>query len=307
MTKKKHIENRKTNTLKTVIFLYLFLIVIPFFIIDLGGYTITCKPIIVSTISFFYSLLSFLIAILTYKNLNKLKDKDFEIRNSSLKKGLLVIFIYFFTSEFEAIPLLLLTKDINTLPLFVKTIYLSIYEILQISLIIFILKDEIKKCIKDIKKNHKQYFASCGKYYLFAIIIMMCSNLIISFINSGNIAGNEQAVRNALKTAPLYMYFSAVIIAPILEELTFRQGIRNIFSNNKTFIITSGLVFGGLHLLGNINSAIDLLYLIPYSVPGFAFAYMLTKTDNVLVPIGFHFLHNGITMSLQILLMFLGA
>ena len=68
----------------------------------------------------------------------------------------------------------------------------------------------------------------------------------------------------------------------------------------------SGLIFGGLHVIGNVNSIIDLLYLIPYCVPGFAFAYMLSKTNNIFVPMGFHFLHNGVTMSLQVILLILG-
>ena len=59
--------------------------------------------------------------------------------------------------------------------------------------------------------------------------------------------------------------------------------------------------------LSNVNSIVDLLYLIPYSVPGCAFAYILTKTNNIFVPIGFHFLHNGVTMSLQILLLIFGG
>ena len=102
------------------------------------------------------------------------------------------------------------------------------------------------------------------------------------------------------------MFISAVFIAPVLEELTFRQAFRNIFSNDKVFIIMSGLIFGGLHVVGNVNSPVDLLYLIPYCTPGFVFAYIMAKTDNVFVSMGLHFLHNGVMISLQILLMVLG-
>ena len=35
-----------------------------------------------------------------------------------------------------------------------------------------------------------------------------------------------------------------------------------------------------------------------------AFAYMLYKTDNILVSTGFHTLHNGIMIALQFLLMY---
>ena len=68
----------------------------------------------------------------------------------------------------------------------------------------------------------------------------------------------------------------------------------------------SGLIFGGLHVVGNINHWYDLLYLIPYCTPGFIFAYIMSKTNNVFVSMGLHFLHNGMIMSLQVLLIMLG-
>ena len=156
------------------------------------------------------------------------------------------------------------------------------------------------------KKNHKKYFSKYFKYWLYALIIMAGSNIIIGFINGGAIAGNEETVRQTFTKAPVYMFISAVFFAPLLEELTFRQGFRNIFSNDKVFIFMSGLIFGGLHVVGNINSPVDLLYLIPYCTPGFIFAYIMAKTDNVFVSMGLHFLHNGSMISLQILLMILG-
>ena len=63
-----------------------------------------------------------------------------------------------------------------------------------------------------------------------------------------------------------------------------------------------------IHLLNNRNlhmvkMIIKLLYIIPYSIPGLIFAYILTKTDNVLVTAGIHTFHNGILMSIQFLTM----
>ena len=112
-------------------------------------------------------------------------------------------------------------------------------------------------------------------------------------------------IRTTLNKAPLYMFFSSVIFAPFTEEMVFRQSIKNIITNKKTFIITSGLIFGGLHVIGNINTIYDILYIIPYATPGIALAIMLEKTDNIFVPMGIHFLHNGLLMTLQIILMFI--
>lgn len=251
-----------------------------------------------------YILTSLFISI-TFYLINR-KAKNIEKRLITFGKGLGVLLVYFILSEIQTLPLVLMKVDYASMPLISKVIYLLSYETLMIALICLILNKEITKAINDIKKNHKKYFSKYLKYWFLALIIMAVSNIIISFLNGGAIAGNEEAVRDTFAKAPIYMFISAVIFAPILEELTFRQGIRNIFSNDLVFIIVSGLVFGGLHVVGNINTPLDLLYLIPYCTPGFIFAYIMSKTDNVLVSTGLHFLHNGIMISLQIILMLLG-
>ena len=122
--------------------------------------------------------------------------------------------------------------------------------------------------------------------------------------NNTMLPENEQIIRSNFQIAPLYMYLTSVVIAPAMEELVFRRGIRNIIKNDILFIIVSGFVFGGLHvLLSGTANPLELLYIIPYSVPGFIFAYILTKTDNILVDVGLHTFHNGILMSLQFLMM----
>ena len=217
-----------------------------------------------------------------------------------------VICTYFILNELLTLPFLLAGVNYDSIPISIKVVYATVYEIMMIGIIILILKDDIKKALNDIKKNHMGYFSKYIKYWFLALIVMFVSNLIITFISKGGIAGNEETIRTMFSKTPVYIFISSVFFAPLLEELVFRQGIRNIFSNNIVFIIISGLVFGGLHVVGNINAWYDILYLIPYCTPGFVFAYILTKTDNIFVPMGLHFLHNGIIMSLQILLMVLG-
>lgn len=251
-----------------------------------------------------YIFTSLCVAI-TFYLVNK-KAKNIEKRLINFGKGMTALFTYFTLSELQTLPLVLSGVDYNVMPLALKVIYLLSFEILMVSAIGLILNKEIKKAFIDIKKNHQKYFSKYLKYWLYSLIIMAGSNIIISFINGGGVAGNEETIRQIFTKAPIYMFISAVFIAPVLEELTFRQAFRNIFSNDKLFIIMSGLVFGGLHVVGNVNSPVDLLYLIPYCTPGFVFAYIMAKTDNVFVSMGLHFLHNGVMISLQILLMVLG-
>ena len=131
---------------------------------------------------------------------------------------------------------------------------------------------------------------------------MMISNFIINSL-TGTIAGNEQSIQNTLTKLPLYTFIQAAIFAPFVEEMVFRQSIKNIITNKTTFIIASGLIFGGLHVIGNIHTLYDILYIIPYATPGIVFAYILAKTDNIFVPITIHFIHNFLLITLQLLLL----
>lgn len=268
--------------------------------INISNLSDTCN-IIFKTM---YIVTSLLISILFYLHLNKKKNlREFLCK---FGKGIGVLCAYFIMNELLVLPFVLAGINYDTIPITIKVIYAIIYEFAMIGIIVLILKDEIKKAVKDIKKNHMNYFSKYIKYWFLALIIMFASNLVITLISKGGIAGNEETIRTMFSQTPVYIFISSVFFAPVLEELVFRQGLRNIFSNNMVFIVISGLVFGGLHVVGNINAWHDILYLIPYCTPGFIFAYILTKTDNIFVPMGIHFLHNGIIMSLQILLLILG-
>lgn len=216
------------------------------------------------------------------------------------------IFIYFF-GQLHALDLFSALKiNPDIINPHIKIIYMIIVEVAIISSILLINHETIENNFKDILKNHKVYFSKCIKYWLISIIVMITSNFIIMLAFGNGLAGNEESIRSLLKTYPVYVYVSSVIFAPIVEELIFRQSFRNIFPNKYLFIIISSLIFGGLHIIGNINSIADILYLIPYCAPGVAFAYMLIKTKNIFVSMGFHFMHNGILVSLQILLAIIG-
>ena len=220
----------------------------------------------------------------------------------SILKGISVILIYFLANIILQIPV----SNITDSPLFLKIIYSLASEITILFLIVLVLKDDIRKSWADLSKNHKVYFDKYFKYWFLLIGVMMLSNYVINLFFTQAVASNQQAINDMFDKAPIYTFFSAVFIAPITEELVFRLGIRKIIKNNLLFIFISGFVFGGLHVFITMKSNVELLYLIPYCTPGFIFAYLLTKTDNVFVPASIHFFHNGILLSIQFLALLLG-
>ena len=127
---------------------------------------------------------------------------------------------------------------------------------------------------------------------------MMAANIFINILGGG-MSTNETTIRNEFQIFPLYTFISAVILAPLLEECVFRLGFRSIITNNFLFITISSLVFGSLHLMGTPINELLPLYLLSYCSCGIAFAYMLTKTNNIFVSMFFHFMHNGLILALQ--------
>ena len=128
---------------------------------------------------------------------------------------------------------------------------------------------------------------------------MMISNIIISLLTPAH-AGNEESVQEFIHSTKLLSIITIGIIAPIIEELVFRKAFRDAFKNNVVFILISGLIFGGLHVVLSMSSAWDLLYIIPYSSLGMAFAYIYYKTDNIYTSMFMHMFHNTVLTTISV-------
>lgn len=226
------------------------------------------------------------------------------INNKEFIRGIIGLVVYFILNKIDTLPFALFGVDVNSIPNWVKIIYLIIYEIMTMSIMILIFYKKLERDLKDILKNHRKLYGDCFKYYLIGLAIMLISNIFIIYVFKNNLANNETTVRNLFKMMPIYIYISSVFFAPLIEELTFRQSMENIFGRNYIFVILSGLLFGTLHVISSASGIGDLVYIIPYSALGISFAYMLYKTDNIFVSMGFHMMHNGLLLAMQFLILF---
>lgn len=213
--------------------------------------------------------------------------------------GILVFLGYLLLSAYSDNILILLGFNKLSIPL--KLIVSIIYEILILLTIVFIYLKTIVNNFIDYKQNIKYYINNYLKYWFLNLGLMMITNIIIINITNINNSTNQEYITKLLGKYPIYTIVATILIAPLTEELIFRLNIRKIFKNNIVFIITSGLVFGALHMTV-ATSIKELLFIIPYSIPGFIFAYTLTKSKNIFVPISLHTLHNTVMILLQILI-----
>lgn len=221
-----------------------------------------------------------------------------KIRNILKSMGIILLLLSFSTIMFS-----LFNIDLTSLTIKEYLTYTILFEALLIILFIVIYYKTIKNDIKKYFNNFSKNFELSFKYWLIGFIVMVVSNLIITFVLDKTIAGNEEVIRDYLDIAPLLMIFSTVIYAPICEELSFRKSIKDAISNKYIYILVSGLIFGFLHIINFINGPSDLIYLIPYSALGIAFAALYYKTDNIFSTITVHAMHN----LLSVLVYFIGG
>lgn len=226
-------------------------------------------------------------------------------KNDNLKtifKGLFIFLIFIVYQIFGLNIYSLLGIDILNAPIVIRAILSLFTQLLLITIFILINLNDIKDNAKDFIKNGNSYFKKYFKLWLLSLSLIILTNLIIGIFTSNGLPNNEKAIRDTFDQAPIYTYIAVVFIAPILEELVFRKGFRMAIKNDLLFIILSGIIFGSLHVVGTFEELYQLLYIIPYSIPGIILAYAYLKSKNIFVPIFLHFMHNGFIMSLLIFL-----
>lgn len=216
-------------------------------------------------------------------------------------KSIATILIFLSSSIYKIIPIRFfgITEKLITPKL---STYLTVFSDCVVLIILLLLYyDDIKEGLLKAKKNFNEFFDTSFKIWLFGFLGMVISNLAISLIFPVATPGNENAVQGMIDTSPVVMLICAGIVAPIIEELTFRQAFKDIFKNKWIFILVSGIIFGGLHVVFAYKNLIDFVYIIPYSILGISFAYMLDKTNNVMSSIMMHFIHNTAIIMFSIL------
>lgn len=215
-------------------------------------------------------------------------------------KNLLILLSYFL---YEAIVLIIINAlgiDVSKLNFIQKNIYLFVIDIIYLVSLVFIYRKELKEDFKDFKENGSGYIFKYAPLYLLGVILMGIANALLVKVTGMEMSTNEQNVRTLIKYYPLYMSFSSVMYAPIVEELIFRKSIKNLFNDNVLFVLMSGLIFGLIHVVGTGNEGInDILMGIPYIIMGLDFAYIYAKTKNIFTTMTLHSIHNLTLLIIQ--------
>ena len=168
--------------------------------------------------------------------------------------------------------------------IFVAIIYLIMYKTM--------FKDSLKKYFSNFSKN----FGDSLKYWGIGLSLMYLFNIILIYlVFNGNIAVNEELNRQVLMTYPVIGFISIAVIAPLVEEMLFRYGLRKVTGKTKYFPLITAILFGGIHTLAGLDLSLkELLFILPYGSLGYAFGYLYNKSDNIISTIISHSIHNTV-------------
>lgn len=216
---------------------------------------------------------------------------------------LIIVFIIFNESYLlQYIPIILFKMDVSKISNSVNVLLNTFSNVILFIIFFLMYRKDLIKEFKKFKDNLFENINVAFNYWLVGLFIMVIANIFIGIFFKAGGAANEQAVQKMISSLPLVMLIDAGIIAPFNEEIVFRKTLKDVFKNKYVFCLLSFLIFGLAHVVGNVTSWVDYLYVIPYGALGGAFALAYYKTDTIYTSMSMHMFHNFILTFISIVL-----
>lgn len=169
-------------------------------------------------------------------------------------------------------------------------------------IIVFMYYQELKNNFKIFICNIRKYIPFIIKRYFIMLSLMIVVAVPIVLLNNGSVSSNQEAINVMFKKVPIITLLLSCFYAPFAEEVIFRLSLSKLISNKKMFIITSGFLFGLLHVIDKFTSFYDFLYVFQYATLGMCLAKAYKDTNNIFVSISIHFIQNFLAAMLVLLL-----
>lgn len=156
------------------------------------------------------------------------------------------------------------------------------------------------------KKYTKKIFITFGLMYL----TMLAVNPILAYFLGVDISENQASIIDAIQINAPFVIFSAVIMAPIVEEIVFRgvlyRKLRTPYRYLSAIMISS-VSFGLMHVSQSLieGNLIDLPFMIVYVILGLFFVKIYEETGKLSAAIWLHGLNNIIGIGAIMLSLYL--
>lgn len=169
--------------------------------------------------------------------------------------------------------------------------YISKTIIYLVILFVWIMVLE-KYIVNGIKNFKKYYFNDALSIIIVIVLVSSLLNLIFAKIDSTIPVGNSQSTDSMLA-----MLFSALIFAPIVEELVNRCAmglfLEKFIKNDVVINVVTAIIFAFLHLFKmHLNIYGLIFYGLVYGMLGYSCGYYYRKTSNIVLSMLIHFIWN---------------
>lgn len=152
---------------------------------------------------------------------------------------------------------------------------------------ICMLKDSIRKDLKNI-------FILITTYII-SFLLTILSNIYISRLNISNY--NQNALESNAQYDMLFSGLSAIVIAPIVEEIVFRGAIYGELRKKSILLAmsSSAFLFGLMHVwIPMIKFGHEhIISIVPYFILGLGMSITYERTKNFIYPLLFHIINNS--------------
>lgn len=230
-----------------------------------------------------------------------------KLRTNDLLKTILMFFFYFAYTNITSLICQILGVSYDlTVALYADCIFMLI--------IVFVYQNNIKKDLKDIKKNYswKKLIKTIFIWVIIILSFMMLSGIITTLIFPGfgkiidNADANTQKIVDLYNISSLYTIFKTMIFAVVAEELLFRESIRDIINNKWLFIIISAVIYTIMNFvytdLTIKNIGILIIYILMSLIPALLSSIAYIKNNsNIIIYMLIKLVYNLIPLTILLL------
>ena len=207
------------------------------------------------------------------------------------KKAVLLWFVYF--SNLMIVPRFFLTQAEDGTLHVDRKVYILV-QLITAMYAVWSYREVIQRGFEDLKK--RRFIRDIAIGYVLRVVLTMLLALVVPLQQTDNQANIESLLSS---TSIVLMLILTCVVAPIVEELVFREAIIGAFKDNINPWILTGVsifFFVLLHSISNsggIDWSAALMY-IPLTIP-LVGIYRYYK-DNVAASMLMHFVSNSVAM-----------
>lgn len=234
---------------------------------------------------FIVNIISGVLGIIAYSTLDRKKMPKREIPKIEYKE---------FTNKYIClIGFIMCMLLMFVLPNYITGFYINLLVYAAI-LVIMILcfRKQLVHDFKIFKEYFREYMTLTVKTWLKSLVVTMIIGIILSIVTNTSQSNNQENLQTMFGVYPIFIALLSMLYAPFAEELLFRGVFRKFIKSKYLFIITSGVLFGLLHVIDDSKTLSEFSYVLVYSSLGMFLASLYYKTNNLFTNISFHFLQN---------------